>query len=98
MDERSFALAEHFLQDHPHTEDQKWDLADQIQQCVEGWFEWQEHLAQARKKFKARLSEMVVECDATDGMIMLWGQRHPNVCASNAPTGECIEYGGRRQP
>ena len=39
VDPKSFDLAEHFLQDEQHTEDQKWDLADVIQQAVEGWFQ-----------------------------------------------------------
>ena len=42
VDPKSFELAEHFLSglegDEP-TEDQKWELADVIQQAVEGWFE-----------------------------------------------------------
>ena len=35
--------------------------------------------------------------DSADFAIMRWGQRNPRVCASNAPTGEHINYGGRRQ-
>jgi hypothetical protein len=39
VDGNSFALAEHFLTDHRHSEDQKWDLADCIQKAVEAWFD-----------------------------------------------------------
>lgn len=39
VDERSFDLAEHFLQDVASaTEDDKWALAATIQNAVEGWF------------------------------------------------------------
>jgi len=38
VDEKSFELAEHFLQDEPHDEDDVWDLAEVIQQAVEDWF------------------------------------------------------------
>lgn len=42
VDEKSFELAEHFLQDERHTEDDKWTLAEAIQQAVEGWFSTRE--------------------------------------------------------
>lgn len=39
VDVKSFALAEHFLQDEPAaTEDEKHSLAVDIQQAVEDWF------------------------------------------------------------
>lgn len=38
VDERSFELAEHFLADEPHTEDEAMQLALAIQQAVEDWF------------------------------------------------------------
>ena len=39
VDPKSFDLAEHFLQDVHHTEDDKWELAADIQRAVEGWFD-----------------------------------------------------------
>lgn len=42
VDEKSFALAEHFLQDHPRTEDDTWHLAEVIQGEVEDWFGYRE--------------------------------------------------------
>ena len=51
-----------------------------------------------REFFVAARQELSLEADRTDHMIMLWAQRHPRVCASNAPTGEHINYGGRREP
>lgn len=47
VDEKSFALAEHFLQEDPHTEDDTWSLAEAIQGEVEDWFGYRE-LARAR--------------------------------------------------
>lgn len=49
------------------------------------------------ERFAEVRQELCFEADRTDHMIMLWAQRNPRVCASNAPTGECISYGGRRQ-
>lgn len=97
VDPMSFELAEHFLQDHSHCDDHTWGLAAAIQTAVEEWFEYREMLKKSRLLFKDALAKLVVETDATDGMIMLWGQRNPRVCASNSPTGEHINYGGRRQ-
>lgn len=50
-----------------------------------------------RELFVAARQELSLEADRTDHMIMLWAQRNPRVCASNAPTGEHITYGGRVQ-
>lgn len=97
VDPMSFELAEHFLQDHPHCDDITWGLAAAIQTAVEDWFEYREMVTKSRSMFKDRLASLAVKADATDGMIMLWGQRNPRVCASNHPTGEHINYGGRRQ-
>lgn len=97
VDERSFELAAHFLQDESHTEEDKWSLADDIQKAVESWFEERERLAEARKCFDEALARHSIDSDVWDYMIMRWGQQHPRVCASNHPTGESINYGGRRQ-
>lgn len=53
--------------------------------------------AEDRKRFIARRSALALDADRTDHMIMLWARRHPRVAASNAPTGEHINYGGRAQ-
>ena len=51
-----------------------------------------------RESFVTAREELSLTADRTDHMIMLWAQRNPRVCASNAPTGEHINYGGRREP
>lgn len=95
VDEKSFELAEHFLGED--TEDQKWELADVIQQAVEGWFQQREWLVEARKHFREARERLCTDADTWDFMIMRWGQQHPRICASNHPTGESINYGGRKQ-
>lgn len=64
-----------------------------------------EALVKAKADIYARQASVLIlkhaeisrECDSADFAIMRWGQRNPRVCASNAPTGEPIHYGGRRQ-
>lgn len=97
VDERSFALAEHFLPVDASDRD-KWSLADTIQKAVEDWFDYQAMVGEAFTHFAEIRKKLCAMADETDAAIMLWGQRHPRVSASNAPTGECINYGGRRQP
>ena len=38
VDDQSYELAEHFLQDEKVDDDAKWSLAHAIQQAVEDWF------------------------------------------------------------
>lgn len=62
-------------------------------------------LAKAKADILARQAPALIlkhveisrEGDSADFAIMRFGQRNPRVCASNAPTGEPIHYGGRRQ-
>jgi len=42
VDDQSYELAEHFLQDEKADDDAKWSLAHAIQQAVEDWFESRE--------------------------------------------------------
>lgn len=96
VDTKSWDLAEHFLPaDAPERD--KWALADVIQRAVEDWFEYREILAEKQKRFTEIRTKLAIEADGTDADIMVWAQRHPRVCGSNMPTGEFIQYGGRRQ-
>lgn len=38
VDQKSYDLAEHFLQDHPEWKGEEMKLAQAIQQAVEDWF------------------------------------------------------------
>lgn len=96
VDERSFALAEHFLPMDASDRD-KWSLADTIQKAVEGWFDYQAMVGEAQTRFAEILKELSVSADDVDFDIMRYGQKYRRVCSSNHPTGECIDYGGRRQ-
>lgn len=96
VDQRSRDLAEYFL-GHDREERVYQELAQAIQDCVEDFCADLERRAEAHKDFRARLTEVSTQADTTDGEIMLWARRHPRVCSSNAPTGEHIIYGGRRQ-
>jgi hypothetical protein len=39
VDDKSYELAEHFLQDEKAADDDKWNLAWAIQSAVEDWFD-----------------------------------------------------------
>lgn len=97
FDQKSLDLAEYFLSNEQATDADKRALAGEIQQAVEDWFAYRETLAEATEKFHERLHIVCGDADTTDFMIMRWGQRNPRVSGSNAPTGENIQYGGRRQ-
>lgn len=96
FDERSYGLAKYFLGDD-RPEAIYRDLAQQIQDCVEDFCSTLENAERLAQEARVRLTELARESDEKDAMIMLWAKRNPRVCASNAPTGEHINYGGRAQ-
>lgn len=49
VDPKTYELAEYFLQDITHTEDEVWDLARVIQQAIEDWGRWSENTECATK-------------------------------------------------
>lgn len=38
VDPKSYELAQHFLDDCIHSEDDEWELAGEIQRVIEDWF------------------------------------------------------------
>lgn len=97
VDQKSRDLAEYFLGDDRPEQTYR-DLAQAIQDCVEDFCTMLENADIKAQEVRARLGEISCDADTVDFTVMLWGQRNPRICASNSPTGEHINYGGRRQP
>lgn len=96
VDQKSRDLAEYFLGDDREERIYR-ELAQAIQDCVEDFCSTLENAERLAQEARVRLTELARESDETDAMIMLWAKRNPRVCASNSPTGEHINYGGRQK-
>lgn len=81
VDSKSFELAEHFLSDEPNvTLDDKWALADDIQNAVEAFFAHREHAVTVAAEGDA---ETCAACDGSGES----GARYLD--GSPQPCGEC---------